>query len=420
LFVPLATTVDPEGAATDIVDALLRQAIANGVTDVHIEPEEKILRVRERVDGMLVHRTALPKSLHPAVVARIKILSGLDITESRLPQDGKIRLAVSGSPLTSIRVSTFLTHHGEKVVCRILDHERFIMDLERLGLDGQNLDLVRAAIYAPYGMILISGPTGAGKTSTLYSLLSGLDGVRQNIVTIEDPIEIELPLVRQSQINIKAGLTFESALRAILRQDPDVILIGEMRDRETAEIAVRAALTGHLVFSTIHTNSAAGVASRLKDLAVEPYLIASSLLLAVAQRLVRKICPACKEEQRPDDRLLMYVEQMSLRTAVEGQETGTMAPTYYRGAGCGACRGTGYRGRIGVFEVLPVDRRVRERIAAGDDPADLEREARDSGFSTLWDDAVTKVRNGVTTLDEAVRVTRAEVFENKNRGEQHA
>jgi type IV pilus assembly protein PilB len=419
LVAPPESMVEPEGAATDTVDALLRHAIATGVTDVHIEPEEKILRIRERLDGMLVHRMALPKTLHPAVVARIKILAGLDITESRLPQDGKIRFGASGSPGTSIRVSSFLTHHGEKVVCRILDHERFVMDLERLGLDGQNLDLVRAAISAPYGMILISGPTGAGKTSTLYSLLSGLDAAQKNIMTIEDPIEIELPLVRQSQINVKAGLTFESALRAILRQDPDVILIGEMRDRETAEIAVRAALTGHLVFSTIHTNSAAGVASRLKDLGVEPYLVASSLLLAVAQRLVRKICPACKEEQRPDSRLLMYVEQMSLRTAVEGQETGTMAPTYYHGAGCGACRGTGYRGRIGVFEVLPVDSRVRERILAGADAAELERDARAIGFTTLWDDAVTKVRNGVTTLEEAVRVTRAEVFADKNRAEQH-
>jgi type IV pilus assembly protein PilB len=409
--------IDPEGAATDLVEALLRQAIVAGVTDVHIEPEDRVLRVRERLDGMLIHRMALPKALHPAVVARVKILAGLDIAENRLPQDGKIRFSASGAAPTSIRVSTFLTHHGEKVVCRILDQERFVMDLERLGVDGKNLDLVRAAIYAPYGMILVSGPTGAGKTSTLYSLLSSLDAVQKNITTIEDPIEIELPLVRQSQVNIKAGLTFEGGLRAILRQDPDVILIGEMRDRETAEIAVRAALTGHLVFSTIHTNSAAGVASRLKDLGVEPYLVASSLLLAVAQRLVRKICPSCKEEQRPDDRLLMYVEQMSFRTAVEGEESGgTMFPTYYRGAGCAACRGTGYRGRIGVFEALPVDRAVRERIVAGADAGELEREARAGGFTTLWDDAVTKVRNGVTTLDEAVRVTRAEVFDSMRKG----
>jgi len=397
-----------EGAVVDLVDSIFRRAITSDVTDIHFEPEEKVFRIRERIDGILHHRMTLSKNLHPPVVTRIKIMAGLDITENRLPQDGKIRFSLSrraeggmglqlGSgqgPSVDIRVSTFLTNQGEKVVCRILQPAKMVLELSDLGLDGENLMRVQRAIEAPNGMILVSGPTGSGKTTTLYSLISRLYPLDKNIMTVEDPIEIELPLIRQSQVNLKAGLTFSTGLRAIMRQDPDVILVGEIRDGETAEIGLRAALTGHLLFSTIHTNDAVGVIARLRQLDIEPFMIASSLLLAMAQRLVRKICNICREEETPDDRYLSLFNEADLKGI-----------TFYKGRGCDGCNHTGYRGRIGIFEVLPVTRTIRKMIEDGAPQDEIVETARDMGFSTLREDALSKVRRGITSLEEVVRVT---------------
>lgn len=385
-----------EAAVSELVEALFRRAAAEDATDLHFEPEERVLRIRVRIDGLLRHFMTLPRALHAPIVARIKILADLDITETRLPQDGKLVLSARGEAAApvSIRVSSFLVSQGEKVVCRLLEPARLVLEFADLGLAGENLPKIEKAMRAPYGMVLVSGPTGSGKTTTLYSVISKLNPLDKNIVTLEDPIEVDLPLIRQSQVNVKAGLTFSSGLRAILRQDPDVILVGEIRDAETAEIAMRAALTGHLVFSTIHTNDAIAVMARLRQLDVDPFLISSALLLTIAQRLVRRICSKCRTEAEPDPAHLAYFSDEELAGI-----------TFHRGDGCSHCGNTGYRGRIGLYELLPVGNAIRDAIQRAAGWPELETLARARGFRSLREDGLGKVRAGVTTLAEVVRVT---------------
>jgi len=389
-------TRDEEGAVGSqvirLVDALVKEAIEEDATDIHIEPEDNSLKVRFRIDGILHLRPPIGKALQPPVIARIKIMANMDISESRLPQDGRISFDRDGKPY-DLRVSTFPTIYGEKIVTRILDKERVILGLEQLGLRPSILSVFKKSITRPYGVVLVTGPTGSGKTTTLYSTLNYVNSTERNIMTLEDPVEYEIPHIQQSQINPRAGLTFASGLRAMLRQDPDIILVGEMRDAETADVAIRAALTGHLVFSTLHTNDAVGAIARLLDMGVNPSLMASTFVAIVAQRLVRKICSECKERVRVDESLLKLV-------GVGGDPE----RDFYHGKGCARCYETGYRGQIAVFEILPVtpalSHMILERSSA---PAIMEK-AKAEGMTIMMADGVEKAKEGVTTLEEVVRV----------------
>ncbi|MHA2610885.1 MAG: GspE/PulE family protein [bacterium JZ-2024 1] len=370
-----------------IIDALKRKA-----TDIHIEPDERITRVRYRLDGILHSTYTLPKSLHSPVTARIKIMGKMDIAEQRLPQDGGATFAYQNRTV-DLRISTVPTLYGEKLVIRILDKESIRLNLDALGFSPQHLEAIRRLISQPYGIILVTGPTGSGKTTTLYSVLLELNSLEVNIMTIEDPIEYRLPLINQVQVNEKAGLTFATAMRSFLRQDPDVILIGEIRDAETAEMALRAAMTGHLVFSTLHTNDAVGAIPRLIDIGVPPYLIASSLLGVLAQRLVRKICPHCKIPYQPSEADLKYLPLPS-------QWRGTL----YKGQGCPKCFHTGYSGRTVIAEVLEVDDSLRKLFSKNVSSDELLKAAKKKGFRTMFWDGVDKVLEGKTTLQELMRV----------------
>ncbi len=377
-----------------LVDALLRQGVAEGATDIHIEPEEKVLRCRYRIDGRLVQGAVLPQELLPIVVTRVKIMAEMNISETRVPQDGRIFFD-AGRKKVDMRVSTFPTVHGETIVCRILDKEALIVGLDRLRMPAPMLEQFKRDITRPNGIILVTGPTGSGKIIMLYLALTFLNRPDTKIITLEDPVEYELPVINQAQVNNAKGFTFAKGLRAILRQDPDILLVGEIRDVETAQLAIRAALTGHLVFSTLHTNSAAGAVPRLLDMGVEPFLLSATLVAVVAQRLVRQVCDGCGEPVTPDP---AQVEQLGLTAAdLEGA-----APR--AGRGCGLCRQTGYRGRLAVFEYLGVDATLRRRVAERSDVADLERAARDAGQTFLRQDALTKFREGRTTLSEVLRV----------------
>ncbi|MEE8075426.1 MAG: GspE/PulE family protein [Candidatus Binatia bacterium] len=376
-----------------LVDALITRAIREEATDIHIEPEEDSLNIRFRIDGILHARPRIRKALQPAVSTRIKILANIDISENRIPQDGRISF-VKDEKTYDLRVSTFPTIYGEKIVLRILDKELVILGLEQLGFYLSALNVFKRSIMRPNGIILVTGPTGSGKTTTLYSSLNFVNSVEKNIMTLEDPVEYEIPLFHQSQINPKAGLTFASGLRAMLRQDPDVILVGEMRDAETADVAIRAALTGHLVFSTLHTNDAVGAIPRLLDMGVNPSLMASSFVAIVAQRLVRKICPHCKQQAMPDDSLLHLVAENG-RGEVK---------TFYRGKGCTRCFETGYRGRIGTFEVLNVSPAIAKMIAQSSPAHAFLEKAKEEGMRTMMEDGIEKARLGITTLDEVIRV----------------
>jgi type IV pilus assembly protein PilB len=387
------TSVSVETPVTKLVEELFQKASKDGATDIHINPDEKTLRTRFRVDGILYAGPTIPKELHAPMVTRVKILAALNISESRLPQDGRI-LYMDGPYRLDLRVSTFPTIHGENIVIRVLDKSRSF-GLEQLGFSPENLVIFKRLIEKPYGLILVTGPTGSGKTTTLYSALTHVNSTQVNIVTLEDPVEYELPLIRQCQINTRAGLTFVTGLRAILRHDPDIILVGEMRDLETVETTVRAALTGHLVFSTFHTNDAVGTIPRLLEMGIEPFLVASSLLAVVAQRLVRVICKNCKSEITPDDELLARV----------GSKAQELVQTFYKGKGCGACNQTGYRGRQGIFEILQVSPRIAQLVAQKVEPAALYKTALDEGMETMFYDGLKKVAAGVTTLEELIRVT---------------
>jgi len=382
----------------NLVNTVLATGIKLNASDIHIEPQADHVRVRYRVDGVLQEGAKLPKETELPVVSRIKIMSKLDIAERRIPQDGRIKVKIGNSEV-DMRVATLPTLHGEKVVMRIIDTSRVYVDLNKLGFQPETLAKYEKLIARPHGIILVTGPTGCGKTSTLYASLNKINSIEKNIVTIEDPIEFPLAGINQVQINPKAGLTFSSGLRAFLRQDPNIIMVGEIRDRETAEIAVHAALTGHLVFSTLHTNDAPGALTRLIDMGVEPFLVSSSVIGVLAQRLVRVICPECKEEYHPPNSLL---EQLGLKKS-EGIK-------FYRGKGCLTCRETGYLGRTGIFELLIMNEEIAELVVAKATSRDIRKVAIKNGMETLQEDGIRKVLSGITTLEEVLRVTQEEAL----------
>ncbi len=375
-----------------LVNHIFMKAVAEGATDIHIEPEENVVRMRFRIDGVLQQGAALPKVLQMPVVTRIKIMSNLNIAESRLPQDGRYLFEI-GKKRVDCRISTLPTTYGENVVIRVLDKSKITLNLKELGLLDEKMKLLSSSFLKPYGMILVTGPTGSGKTTTLYATLSKMNSLEKNILTLEDPVEYDLPVIRQTQVNRKAGLTFATCLRSVLRQDPDVILIGETRDAETAELSVHAALTGHLVFSTLHTNNASGAIPRLIEMGVKPYLLASALLCIVAQRLVRKICPHCRVADHE------YDEQLSKLGITD--HAGTQ---FFKGQGCENCYQTGYRGRTGVFEILTVNEEVRRLILLQSDSETILKAARANGMATMLEDGIDKAAAGLTSLAEIVRV----------------
>ncbi len=377
-----------------LVDQLFLTAVQEGATDIHFEPEERILRVRFRVDGKLRPGPSLPKALQPAVTARVKIVSGMNIAETRLPQDGKINFFV-GKRKVDLRASTLPTVFGENMVLRVLDRARLVVGLESLGFDELNLARFRRAIESRHGILLVCGPTGAGKTTTLYSALSYINALDRSIITLEDPVEYELPIIRQCQINVKAGFTFSSGLRAILRHDPDVILVGEMRDAETVELAIRSALTGHLVFSTLHTNDAAGAIPRLINMGQEPFLVASSIRAVVGQTLLRTNCAHCKVTYSPSAET---IERAGLPPESAGG-------TFVKGEGCERCGGTGFRGRVGAFEIMEITPAIMRLVMERANSQDLLSAARAEGMTVMREDAVGKAMSGLTTLEEAVRTT---------------
>ncbi len=380
-----------EAGVIALVERILTSAIAEEATDVHLEPDEKVLRVRLRVNGELRRGATLPAILMSAVVARIKVMAELDITETRLPQDGKIRFEADGKKI-ELRVSTFPSVLGESVVLRILDPSRANRTLESLGLSKREVDVLERAAARPNGLVLVTGPTGSGKTTTLYGLLRAVSTSERKTITLEDPVEYQMPLVTQCQINERAGLTFVTGLRSILRHDPDVILVGEMRDAETASIAVRAALTGHLVLSTLHTNDAIRSLARLRDLGLPSYLTASCLLVVVAQRLVRLLCPDCRFACEPTE---------SECAALGLSPTDTL----YRSKGCDQCRGAGSRGRGALFEVLEVTSPIARLISADASSDEIVAAARASGFESLREAALRRARGGEISPEEVGRVT---------------
>jgi type IV pilus assembly protein PilB len=376
------------------VNYLISNAVREGASDIHIEPKEKYMRTRYRIDGVLFEMKQSPLKMHPAIVSRIKIMSDLDISERRLPQDGKIKVSIGGRAI-DLRISTLPTNHGEKVVIRILDSQSITRGLEQLGMAPDVTEGFSEQIAMPHGILLVTGPTGSGKSTTLYSALSQMDGDELNISTVEDPVEYELGFCNQVQINEKIGLDFATSLRSLLRQDPDVIMIGEIRDNETARIAVQAALTGHLVLSTLHTNDAACSITRLVNIGIEPYLIAASLNGVLAQRLVRKICPNCKAPYKVSDNIARYIEK-----------AGVEAGQIYHGAGCDKCRGSGYVGRVGIYEFLVIDEPFRDMINKDSSVNNMRRTFHESGQRSLFDDGILKVRQGLTTMEEVLRVTK--------------
>jgi len=375
------------------VNYLISNAVREGASDIHIEPKEKQTKVRYRIDGVLFEAMQAPNKMHPAIVSRIKIMANMDISERRLPQDGKVSAIIGGRPI-DLRISTLPTNRGEKTVIRVLDSNSICRGLEHVGMEADVCESFAEQIAMPHGILLVTGPTGSGKSTTLYSALSQMDGERLNVSTVEDPVEYELGFCNQVQVRDHIGMTFAAALRSLLRQDPDVIMIGEIRDNETSRIAVQAALTGHLVLSTLHTNDAASSVTRLVNIGIDPYLIAASLNAAVAQRLVRRICPKCTEPYKVPDRLRRYVEQ-------SGAKPGELV----HGAGCDACRGSGYAGRVGIFEMLVVDDKFRDIINQDSSVASMRRAFHESGRDSLFDDGMKKVRKGLTTVEEVLRVT---------------
>jgi type IV pilus assembly protein PilB len=408
------------GAAADdapvvkLVSMLIAQAIMDRASDIHIDPEGKNIKVRYRIDGVLREVRTLPREMHAPIVSRIKILANMDIAEKRVPQDGRFQarvthtdsgpvvtavfrersaLRMDGETAVDIRVSTLPVIQGETVVMRLLDRSQIIMSLEGLNFSAETLDRYRKLIMRPYGMILVTGPTGSGKTTTLYASMNTIDRKTNNIVTVEDPVEYQMMGVNQVQVNPKAGVTFASGLRSILRQDPDIIMVGEIRDRETAEIAIHAALTGHLVFATLHTNDAAGAATRLIDMGIEPFLIASSAIGILAQRLARRVCDHCKKP---------YVATPELLKSL-GIASGTM--TFYRGEGCPACKSSGYQGRVGLFELMEMTDAVRGLVVAKASSMAIKSSAAQAGFKTMRQEGLIKAAGGTTTVEEVLRVT---------------
>ncbi len=379
-----------------LVNLVLAQAIKDRSSDIHIEPYANSLKIRYRIDGMLYNLLNLPRRIQSSLVSRIKIMAKLNIAEKRLPQDGRIEVKI-GDKSVDIRVSVIPTAFGERVVLRLLDKSQALLTLSDLGLDEAKVTQFNRLIKSPYGIVLVTGPTGSGKTTSLYAALSKINSPSINIITIEDPIEYQIEGIGQIQVNPKIDLTFATGLRSIVRQDPDVILVGEVRDRETAEIAIQSSLTGHLVFSTLHTNDAASAITRLIDMGIEPFLVASSVIAIVAQRLVRVLCPRCKEAYEPDTESL--IDAGIPRNAVNGRPI-------YRRKGCNACMNTGYRGRTGIFEIMIMDEGVKKLILRTSDSNQINDEAVRNGMSTLVQDGARRVLEGITTIEEVLRVTR--------------
>ena len=387
------TTVD-QAPIIRLVNTIVLQAVQQGASDIHVSPEDTRLRIRFRTDGMLHDVPAPPKSYHPGIVARIKVLSDMDISESRRPQDGRFRLRIEGR-LVDIRVSIIPTVRGENVVMRVLDCRSVLRDMTELGLDERDSGAFRRIIRRPHGIVLATGPTGSGKTVSLYAALRAINSKEKHIITVEDPVEFWLESVRQIQVNTRAGLTFAAGLRAILRHDPDVVMVGEIRDVETAQTAVHASLTGHLVFSTLHTNDAPGAITRMIDMGIEPFLVSASLAGVLAQRLIRVVCHRCKEKYDPPVGLL---EEAGLLEHKDEH-------TFYKGAGCSACNHTGYHGRMGVFELMTITDEIREAILHKPTSRQLYELAHEGGLRTLREDGIQKTLQGITTLEEVARVT---------------
>ena len=378
-----------------LVNYLIYSAVRDGASDIHIEPHDNALRIRFRVDGDLYEKLRPPFKMAPAIVSRIKIMAGLDIAERRLPQDGGVHVLMHKHPV-DLRISTLAGQFGEKAVIRIIDNRSVLVNLEKLGFGYEMLKSWRKAISAPNGIVLVTGPTGSGKSTTLYSVLKELNNDAVNICTVEDPVEFNLPNINQFQVNERIGFTFAGALRSLLRQDPDIIMVGEIRDEETARIAVQASLTGHLVLSTLHTNNAPGTVSRLVNTGVEPYLISASLVAVLAQRLVRKICTNCKEPYDPPANIRRAVERMTGEVEV-----------FYSGRGCTKCRNSGYAGRIGIYELLIPNDEMREKMVTEISVTELYNFAVQTGMITLRQDGMEKVKAGITTVEEVFRVTAA-------------
>ena len=383
-----------EAPVVKLVNLIISQAIRDRASDIHIEPEEDTLRVRYRIDGVLHEAFLPPKNLQAAITSRIKILAEMDIAESRVPQDGRFQAKIDDYEV-DIRASTLPTVYGENVVLRILDKTSVLIGLEDMGLTHELLEKLKKILASAYGIILVTGPTGSGKTTTLYSALQSLNTLEKNIITIEDPVEYRLKLIRQAQVNPKAGMIFASGLRSILRQDPDIIMVGEIRDSETAKIAVQAALTGHLVLSTLHTNDAPGALTRLTEMGVEPFLTASATVGVIAQRLVRKICPKCKQGYTPTEN---FVRELGI--AANGKKL-----SFYRGAGCSACKRTGYKGRLGIYEIMTMDEEIRELTLSAAPSDQIKKAALRNGMKTLRQDGLLKALKGVTTVEEVLRAT---------------
>jgi len=398
-----------------LVNLIIMNAVKEGASDIHIEPEEHVLKTRFRVDGVLHEASSPPKHLQSAIISRIKIMAALDIAERRRPQDGRFTINIEGREI-DMRVSSIPTIYGENVVLRLLDISTALLGLDKIGFSKDVLEKYRKLIIRPHGVMLVTGPTGSGKTTTLYASLDKINDVKKNIITIEDPVEYKLEGIRQIQINPKADLTFANGLRSILRQDPDIVMVGEMRDSETAQIAIQAALTGHLVFSTLHTNDAPGAITRMIDMGVEPFLVSSSVIGILAQRLVRTVCDGCKEEYTPTKDELKDIGILDeLRTRAERSEAspqGTKHESrssdikFYRGKGCDKCSKTGYKGRIGIYELMVIDDELRNMIVAKTISEEIKKKAIEKGMITLMDDGLDKVSQGLTTVEEVLRVTR--------------
>jgi type II secretion system protein E len=382
-----------EALVIKLVNLLIHQAVQERASDIHIEPHERQLKVRYRIDGILHDAASPPKSLHPAIVSRVKILAEMDIAERRLPQDGRVKVKAADRQV-DLRVSTLPTLYGESVVIRLLDRSAGVMALNELGMRADTLEEFCRLITRPHGIILVTGPTGSGKTTTLYGALNRIYSPQKKIITIEDPVEYELVGANQINVRPQIGLSFARGLRHIVRQDPDIIMVGEIRDRETAEIAIQAALTGHLVFSTLHTNDAPGALTRLLDMGIEPYLVASSIIGVLAQRLVRLVCRACKKEIVPEPEALREIEFPA----------SSRPEKVWTAEGCERCRQTGYGGRTGVFELLPITDKVREEVLSKVSASAIKQRAAQQGMRTLLVDGRDKVREGLTTIEEVLRV----------------
>jgi type IV pilus assembly protein PilB len=408
-----ASTIDSLSSPIQLVNGVLEEAIRTGASDIHLEPFEEDMKIRLRHDGVLKLFRTVPLPIVPEVLSRVKVMAHMDIAEKRRPQDGRIQVVLSGGNNSHIdmRISSLPTKHGEKIVIRLLDKRSVSLDLAAIGMGKRDCTLFNKYIHNPYGMILVTGPTGSGKTTTLYSALNAITSSELNISTIEDPIEYQMEGVVQTAVKPEIELTFANALRTLLRQDPNVIMVGEIRDEETAQMAVRASMTGHLLLSTVHTNNASSTPGRLLDMGVEPFLIASSLSLIVAQRLVRKVCPKCLEPYTPEVNTTGLEQQMEQYQLLPSKESQTKPIIYKRGTGCVHCHQSGFVGRLGLFELLPISQAIQTLTRDRADAATIRNKAMEEGMWTLRQDGLSKVLQGLTTVEEVMRETDSDFFE---------